>query len=278
MRSLKSCGGLTRGRGMTSSVRMLWVHSMHSCATVQNAMASLTDHFHNTSEQHVELGKSRIKLDFDELQHILQWFDSSSPFDINRTDLQSLSTGVVADETVNCDNAENVGSTFQAQLDGKSYTKTQRKRKDQVKTFGHLNNLVKVNKQKFVIDPSRFFTRLIVLLERSDDIVSYFHYELTHVPASLFSEDMMRKPNKALLIQSNLGKDSQLVDSSEIIQTNCKVVDGGALLRNMVWKQSTTFKDIVELYLKHVKSTYGEATIVFVGYGGHPSTKDHEHV
>ena len=46
----------------------------------------------------------------------------------------------------------------------------------------------------------------------------------------------------------------------------------------MVWKQSTTFKDIVELYLKHVKSTYGEATIVFVGYGGHPSTKDHEHV
>ena len=130
MRSLKSRGGLTRGRGMTSSVRMLWVHSMHSCSTVQNAMASLTDHFHNTSEQHVELGKGRIKLDFDELQHILQWFDSSSPFGINRTDLQSLYTGVVADETVNCDNAENVGSTIQTQLDGKPYTKTSRKRKD----------------------------------------------------------------------------------------------------------------------------------------------------
>ena len=32
MRSMKSRGGLTRGRGMTYTVRLTWIHSMHACA------------------------------------------------------------------------------------------------------------------------------------------------------------------------------------------------------------------------------------------------------
>ena len=77
MRSLKSRGGLTRGRGMSTSVRMLWVHSMHSCAGIHHAMTPVTGHHHNTSVQHEELGKSRIRRDFDDLQKILEWFEVS---------------------------------------------------------------------------------------------------------------------------------------------------------------------------------------------------------
>ena len=47
MRAVKSRGGLTRGRGVTDSVRMTWIHSMHQCAEVRNAMTHLTD-LHNT--------------------------------------------------------------------------------------------------------------------------------------------------------------------------------------------------------------------------------------
>ena len=43
MKSLKSRGGLTRGKGMTDSVRHQWVHTMHRCASVHNAMTILTD-------------------------------------------------------------------------------------------------------------------------------------------------------------------------------------------------------------------------------------------
>lgn len=39
-----------------------------------------------------------------------------------------------------------------------------------------------------------------------------------------------------------------------------------------------TFKEIVDIYRKYVKSNYGKATIVFDGYGNNPSTKDHEHL
>ena len=72
MRSLKSRGGLTRGRGMTESVLLSWIHSMHGCASVHNSMTELTNLQHRTSEQHVELGNSRINRDNDDSDKIAQ--------------------------------------------------------------------------------------------------------------------------------------------------------------------------------------------------------------
>ena len=58
MRAAKSRGGLTGGRGMTEAVHMSWIYSMHKCAEVDNAMKSLNNLQHQTSEQHVEIGKT----------------------------------------------------------------------------------------------------------------------------------------------------------------------------------------------------------------------------
>ena len=35
MRSLKNRGGMTRGRGMTEGTRILWIYSMHQCASLR---------------------------------------------------------------------------------------------------------------------------------------------------------------------------------------------------------------------------------------------------
>ena len=59
MHSIKSRGGLTRGRGITETVRLLCVYSMHTCAEVQKAMTDITGLVHRTSDQHVELGNTR---------------------------------------------------------------------------------------------------------------------------------------------------------------------------------------------------------------------------
>ena len=107
-------------------------------------------------------------------------------------------------------------------------------------------------------------------------LTPYFQYELAPIPTCLFLGTMMRKPNKALLVQSLLGKDYQLVEKIDIIATNVNVVDGGALLRKVLWKEGSTFKDVVDLYRWCVKLNYGQATIVFDRYGNNPSTKDHE--
>ena len=61
MRSIKSRGGLTRGRGVAETVRLQWIYSMHKCAGVHDAMTTTTNLKHRTSEQHIELGTSRSK-------------------------------------------------------------------------------------------------------------------------------------------------------------------------------------------------------------------------
>ena len=43
------------------------------------------------------------------------------------------------------------------------------------------------------------FSRLVVLMRRTNDISSYFAYELAPVTTALFKDGMMQKPNKSSL-------------------------------------------------------------------------------
>ena len=85
----KSRGGLTRGSGFTESVRTLWVHSMHASATYHNALSTLAQTVHKTSNQHEELSSSHKTRDFADLSKLINWFeyDSQNPFDPERTEL-----------------------------------------------------------------------------------------------------------------------------------------------------------------------------------------------
>ncbi|VDI53446.1 Hypothetical predicted protein [Mytilus galloprovincialis] len=61
MRSIKTTGGLTRGRGMSESQRALWILSMPDCAEINSAMMSFTGTKFYSSDQHKEDGVSRQK-------------------------------------------------------------------------------------------------------------------------------------------------------------------------------------------------------------------------
>ena len=87
--------GLTHGRGLTESVRTLWVNSQHVFSLIYSAVTSLTDNQTVSSHQHEELGVTRQKRDAEDLDKISSWFKIHNPFDINRTQLQSLSTGLM---------------------------------------------------------------------------------------------------------------------------------------------------------------------------------------
>ncbi|WAR09338.1 hypothetical protein MAR_019296 [Mya arenaria] len=53
MRSMKTSGGLTRGRGMTQQQPVLWLLAMPPCAEVNNAMQELTGVNYNTACEEV---------------------------------------------------------------------------------------------------------------------------------------------------------------------------------------------------------------------------------
>ena len=276
MRSLKTRGGLTHGRGMTDNVVLTWVHTMHVCASIHDAMATLTGNTHKTSNQHVELGKSRMKRDNDDLEKVRTWFESHNPFDECNPLLRSIATGVTSTEAdgINCDDAEAVGEAIQKQLTGVSYSKATLKKKDRIKTLESLEVGVRIDKEKVHVDPLLLFSRLLVLIEREENIRSYFQYELTTVPTLLFQDSMMRKSSKAKLGQA-LKKDT--TTSTYNMDQSFHVLDGGPLLHKVKWIENRLYQSILDQYTKYVNKKYGRSCIVFDGYDNGPYVKDHEH-
>ena len=201
MRTLKSRGGLTRGHGMSESVNLTWIHSMHACGSIHSAMTELTKNKHKTSEQHVDLGASRMKRDSDDLQKLVEWLYPRDPIFEDEIFLKSISSGLTAKDSdqINCDEPELIDKKIQDQLDGVAFTAASIKRRDQVRTLERLNVGITVDEEKVQANLMVLFTRLLVLAERSEDRRVCFDHELTPTPTSLFENGLMRKPNKSAL-------------------------------------------------------------------------------
>ncbi|KAG1647735.1 hypothetical protein GQR58_030367 [Nymphon striatum] len=141
MRSLKTRGGVTRGRGMSENVMLTCIHSMHTCAKVHMAMTELTGNDHKTSQQHIELGASRIKRDNDDLEKIKTWLCEHDPFDENETLLKNIATGLTATESdrIYCDAAEKGGQEIHKKLDGFSFSEAKYRERIRFVHWKHSN-------------------------------------------------------------------------------------------------------------------------------------------
>ncbi|GFN75908.1 hypothetical protein PoB_000241400 [Plakobranchus ocellatus] len=111
MRSMKSVGGLTHGRGMGDSQRTQWLLSRPACADMNSAVQEVTGSENTTSAQHAESSQSRMKRDDEDMRSLLNFLLSRDPFACDET-LRSISTGVTADQIVNSYRAKEVGYTI----------------------------------------------------------------------------------------------------------------------------------------------------------------------
>ena len=128
MRSIKSRGGLTGGRGMTENTRHVWTLSLSHVATIHDAMIQVTGVGAKLSEQHEEIGKSRTKRDYQDCRKLHDWLTTLNPFRVPDKNLHSLSTGIVSiknKDKVNVEEVEKVGQQIQNGLD-KFFTVMQR--------------------------------------------------------------------------------------------------------------------------------------------------------
>ena len=134
-------------------------------------MTSLTGNQTVSSHQHEELGVTRPKRDAENLDKISSWFKIHKPFNNNRTRLQFLSTGLIAEYKVNCDETERLGCSTGMKLDNLKFSEASIKRKDRVTTLASLNNQIKVKDTVFSVDSIQLFSRLILIMERSEDLI-----------------------------------------------------------------------------------------------------------
>ena len=282
MRSVKSTGGMTCGRGMSELQRTLWLLSMPACAEMNAAMQCLTCVDFNTSEQHKEVGRSRIARDEKDTLLLLSYLQQRNPFQNDEGDnsLRSIETGVTADSAVNVEQAKEIGTRALHDMVGKKVKDYSFKKSQQVVTLNDKSS-VKVNGEVVPVDPQLLFQRLTTAANRYvSDISEVFKYELSSIPSSLFDNSgFMREPQKSALAQAILSHGDCTLDENYQPEGNIHhVVDGGSLLQPIPWEKGSTFGAICDKYFEYLSQKFTNTTVVFDGYAAGPSTKDATHM
>lgn len=135
MRTLKSTGGLTRGRGMEEAQRTRWLLAMPACASVNESMQNLTGVHYCTSKQHKEMSESRKTWDYKDTDLISKFLQDRNPF-VQSDNLRSIATGVIAHSSANPHKAQEVGSTILQKMSGQNLFEYSFKKADAVKIMG----------------------------------------------------------------------------------------------------------------------------------------------
>jgi hypothetical protein len=277
MRSVKTSGGLTRGRGMTETQRLVWLLSMPICAEVNEAMQQFTGVTYHTSEQHTDTTPSRQERDATDTRKLVDYLTERNPFSSEDSSLRSIASGVTAESAVNVDRAKEVGDKILASMDGQCVQEYVFKRKEQSITLAS-RTTVKINDDTVQVDAQLLFQRLVFAAEdRYEDPQSLFKYELSSHPPALFdSSGLPRQASKPALADAiwNIVQHDQTGPTPDVRY----VLDGGALVQRLSWPRGVTYDTIYQLYVNYVTSKYGQATVVFDGYHDGPSTKDVTHM
>ena len=281
MKSVKSTGGMTRGRGMSEAQRAQWLLSMPSCSDINSSMQTITSIEYKTSEQHVESSQSRTERDYKDKMKLLAFLQERNPLDLDLHDseLRNIETGVEADSTVNSDSAKEVGSKVIASMTGKNVLDYNFKRTDQAVTMG-TKSTVKIDGDSIHVDPQLLFQRLLAAADRLvEDQAEIFSYELCSIPSSLFEPSgLFREADKPSLANAiwNLGDCS--MEETIFDESTQHVLDGGSLIQRIPWTYGASFSSICNLYAEFISSRYTNVTVVFDGYPNGPTTKDCTHL
>ena len=155
MRSIKSSGGLTYGRGMAESQRTQWILSMPTCASISSTMQEFTSRCYASSGQHKELTKTRQAWDDEDSRTRLGYLQERNPFDCDLS-MRNISTGVTADCSVNVDRAKEVGETILKSMVKNNVQEYTFKKKNHLVTRGQMKS-IKVDGESLQIDPQLLF-------------------------------------------------------------------------------------------------------------------------
>jgi 5'-3' exonuclease len=273
MRSLKTSGGLTRGRGMTETQRLVWCLSRPVCAEVNMAMQQLTSITYQTSEQHKDISQARQTRDSRDCSTLLSFIDWRSPFEADSS-LRNIVSGISAGSEVNVDDAKRIGYDILNKMVGQHVVKYSFKRKAQAVTFDS-KSAVKIGDEEVQIDPLLLFQRLIIAGSQANDLPNALTYELCNYPPALFEgTGKLLKAVKAQLADAIW---SEVPYNPAPCQNITYVLDGGALLHRIPWQLGETYDKILQDYTRYVTKHYGQAVVVFDGYEAGPSTKDSTH-
>ncbi|KAJ8895908.1 hypothetical protein PR048_001248 [Dryococelus australis] len=223
------------------------------CLKLCNALEELSGIIAGSSEQHVELRDSRrtrSARDITPTEH--------SPGDVDC--LRSLSSGVVGDDSINCDQAEYVGLGAIKRIIGSNFGEVKLTHKNRVKPLSAVARSILIRDDFVEINSHQLFMRIVCVMKTEDDLKNYISYELSPRPPAIFAVVLYTTP------EENSTNDPRRI-----------VIDSGHLLHALVWQRPATYGQIADAYLEFVqKHDRTSVTVVFDGYN-FQYTKSQEH-
>ncbi|KAG5869428.1 hypothetical protein JTB14_003120 [Gonioctena quinquepunctata] len=189
LRILKGQGGLTHGRGVQKSIQTRWTMSFtaeqHVCEQIENYCGVLFE----SSHQYHGLSSARSIRDHKE---------SSNLF--------SLSTGIVADERIDCHEAWEKGMRGIGRcVENFKFGDVKFQRIDRVQPLAIMNNGIKIGDNIFPVNPTTLFQRISVA-KNCDEQLEFF---LSYDSFSLFENDL-RKGTKSALYKAFVPTQNEL--------------------------------------------------------------------
>ena len=119
MKSIKTHGGLTRGKGMTENQRLVWVLSMPVCANINETMQKFSGVSYETSDQHNDVSAARQARDVSDTVHLIDYLNGRDPL-VQNDSLFNIANGMTAQERVNVEKAREIGVKIVESMAGKS--------------------------------------------------------------------------------------------------------------------------------------------------------------
>ena len=109
MRSVKTHGGLTRGKGMTENKHFLWVLSMPTCAYITEDVQKYTSISYQTSDQHI--AKLQMLKTLSLTVDLISYLKALEPFSII-VNCRIIANGMSDHEGVTADHAREIKYSF----------------------------------------------------------------------------------------------------------------------------------------------------------------------
>ena len=150
----------------------MWVLTLNYSASMHDAMTNLTGIVTKSSEQHTDFHASRRKRDKKHGLKFTAWLQETNPFGFEDENLHSLSTGIISmtsKDSVNCEDAKELGLKIKKELDNVSLSAATIKRKNQIKPLASLLNTVKVDEVQVYVSTTVLFTRLAATAKREEN-------------------------------------------------------------------------------------------------------------
>lgn len=194
MRSLKSLGGLSHGRGWDEMQQLIFLLSRPACAEYHHSLQNLLSSKPKTATRHAWSAPARMKRDTADVKKLSAFFDTYDPFSSDNKTLRSITTGMEAHPSTNVDRAEEIGQKILEAMNNQEVDHYTFPNSLKVKTLA-LRLPVNVGEKTVDVDPMLLFQRLSVSAstKSEDQKREAFSLELCSYPPNLFDKNLLMR-------------------------------------------------------------------------------------